>query len=148
MGDGQAIPEKLGIEEGMTVVVLQEPNWFTYDLGDLPEGVTVHRDSFEQPADVFLIFSASPNEAERGLQRVLTVLPAHGVVWMMWERDAPETLHDQVDEETLRELFADTDLVPDDSSVINETWQGLRFMVAEEKRDDWEEIRLENPFRE
>jgi hypothetical protein len=140
-GTESDIPEKLGIEPGMTVVVLHEPNWFQYDLGELPDGVTVHRDSFERPADLFLIFAATPDEAERGFQRALTVLPADGAVWVVWERDPPETFYEHVSEQTLRELFGDSGLVPDESSVINETWQGLRFVVAEENRGRWEQVR-------
>lgn len=148
MADGRDIAEKLGIEEGMTVVILHEPNWFEYDLGDLPDDVTVHRGSLEQPADLFLIFAATTDEAQRGFQRVLTVLPADGVVWMLWERDPPKTIYDKVNEQVLREVFADIGLVADGSSVINETWAGLRFVVAEEKRDDWEEVRSGDPFKE
>lgn len=147
-GSESRIPEKLGIQPGMTVVVLHEPNWFQYDMGRLPDDVTVHRDSFEQPADLFLIFAATPDEAERGFQRALTVLPADGVVWVVWERDPPETIHEAVDEQVLREVFRDTGLVPDESSVINETWQGLRFVVAEENRHGWEELRPRPPVKE
>lgn len=148
MADGQSITEKLGIEEGMTVVILHEPNWFEYDLGDLPDGVTVHRDSFEQSADLFLIFAATLDEAERGFQRALTVLPADGVVWMLWERDPPKTIYDRVNEEDLREAFAGNGLVADGSTVINQTWEGLRFVVAKENRDDWQEVSPGNPFKE
>lgn len=135
------IPEKLGIQPGMTVVVLHEPNWFDYDLGELPDDVIVHRDSFEQLADLFLIFAASLDEAERGVQRALTVLPADGIVWMVWESNPPETIYEQLDEQVLRELLRDAGLVSDESSVINDTWQGLRFVVAEENRGRWEEMR-------
>lgn len=140
-GTNYDIPETLGIEPGMTVVILHEPNWFHYELGDLPEGVTVHRDAAEQPADIFLIFAASSDEAERGIQRALTVLPAEGVVWVLWERDPPETIYEQLNERILRDLFQDTGLVPDESRVINDTWQALRFVVAEEHRGRWEEMR-------
>lgn len=138
---GGEVSEKLGIEPGMTVVVLHEPSWFHYDLGELPEGVTVHQDSFEQAADLFLIFAATTDEAERGFQRALTVLPADGVVWMVWERDPPETIYDQVDEKVLKDLFRETGLVADEITVINDTWEGLRFVVAEENRERWEEMR-------
>ncbi|MBW3666859.1 MAG: hypothetical protein KY394_04610 [Actinobacteria bacterium] len=143
----RGIAEKLGIEPGMTVVILHEPNYFRYELGDLPDRVTVHRDSFEQPADLFLIFAARPAEAERGLQRVLTVLPPNGAVWIAWERDPPNG-PGELDEDVLRDLFEDTGMVDDRSGVINDTWQGLRFVVAEENRDDWEKVRPESPLRE
>lgn len=134
------IREKLGIESGMTVVILHEPNWFHYNLGDLPQGVTIHRDADEQPADLFLIFAASPDEAQRGLERALTVLPPHGAIWVAWERHPPDD-PGKLDEDVIRDLFEDTGMVDDRSSVINDTWQGLRFVVAEENRDRWEEMR-------
>jgi hypothetical protein len=148
MADGadRDLSEKLGIERGMTVGILNAPNYFDYDLGDLPEDVTVHRDAGEQSADLFLIFAARPDEAERGLQRALTVLPPDGAVWIVWERDPPGP--NELDEEVLRDLFDDTGMVDDKACVINDTWQGLRFVVAEENRDDWEGIRPEPPVRD
>ena len=141
------LSEKLGIEGGMTVGILNAPNYFDYDLGELPEGVTVHRDASEQAADLFLIFAARADEAERGLQRALTVLPPDGAVWIVWERNPPET-GNGLDEEILRDLFDGTGLIDDKACVIDDTWQGLRFVIAEESRDDWEGIRPEPPVRE
>lgn len=146
-GTNSGITETLGIEPGMTVVILHEPNWFHYDLGDLPEGVTVHRDSDEQLADLFVVFAASLAEAERGIQRVLTVLPPHGALWIVWERDPPDD-GDGLDEEMLKELLADSGMVDDKATVIDDTWQGLRFLVAEENRELWEEIRQGPPVKE
>ncbi len=70
--------QKLGIEEGMTVSILNSPNYFHIDLGDLPDDVEVHRDADDESADLFLIFSSRSAEAERGLHRAMTLLPADG----------------------------------------------------------------------
>ena len=128
----------------MVVAILNAPNHFDFDLGGLPEDVTVHQDSFEQPADLFLIFAARTDEAQRGVERALTLLPPNGTVWLAWESD-PAKVEEPLDEEILAELFADTGLVSDGARVINDTWEGVRFVVAEENRDDWEDI---SPSRE
>ena len=141
------VSETLGIEPGMTVVILNAPNYFDYDLGKLPEDVTVHRDAFEQPADLFLIFAARPDEAERGFQRALTVLPPDGAIWIAWERDPPDD-GNGLDEEVVRDLFEGTGLTDDKASMINDTWRGVRFVVAEENRGEWEKMRAEPPVRE
>ncbi|MGH8946397.1 MAG: hypothetical protein ACRDVL_09615 [Acidimicrobiia bacterium] len=137
----------LGIEPGMTVCILNMPNHFDFHLGDLPDEVTVLDDSTEQPADLFLIFAARPDEAERGFQRALTVLPRDGAVWIAWERDAPND-GNGLDEEIIRDLFHGTGLIDDKASMINDTWRGMRFVVAEENRGDWEEMRAQPPVRE
>lgn len=124
----------------MTVAVLNSPNHFDYDFGDLPDDVVVHRDSFEQAADMFLIFAARTDEAQRGMQRALTVLPPVGKVWLVWEKDPPR-VEERLDAEVLAELFADSGMVPDGEATINDIWQGARFVVAEENRTEWEQIR-------
>jgi hypothetical protein len=68
-------------------------------------------------------------------------------MWIVWERDPPDD-GDGLDEEMLKELLADSGMVDDKATVIDDTWQGLRFLVAEENRELWEEIRQGPPVKE
>ena len=135
---GTPLPEKLGIKEGMTVGVLNAPNYFDFDLGDMPDDVEVHRT--EMPADIFLIFADSAAEAERGFTRAMTYIPADGAIWVAWPKQSSEVDTD-IKEDTLRDLFLDTGMVDNKVCAIDDTWSGLRFVVRKENRDDWEELR-------
>lgn len=138
---GTPLPKKLGIKQGTTVGVLNAPNHFDFDLGDLPEDVTVHRT--EEPADVFLIFAASAAEAERGFNRAMTMLPPDGAIWIAWPKQASGVDTD-IKEGTLRDLFLGTGMVDNKVCAIDDTWSGLRFVVRKENRGEWERVRHPN----
>lgn len=126
------LPKKLGIEEGMTVGVLNAPNHF--DLGDLPDEVEVHRT--EAPADLYLIFAARAAEAERGFHRATTMLPPDGAIWIAWPKRSSGEDTD-LSEDTLRDLFLPTGMVDNKVCAIDDTWSGLRFVVRKENRAGW-----------
>lgn len=127
---------KLGISEGMTVSILNAPNYFHLDLGDLPEDVEVRSDADNTPADLFLIFAARAAEAERGFVRAASYLPADGAIWIAWPKKSSGEKTD-ISEDTLRDLFLPTGMVDNKVCSIDETWSGLRFVVRKENRDDW-----------
>lgn len=128
--------QKLGIEEGMAVGILNAPNYFDIDLGDLPDGVEVHRDADDAPADLYLIFADRSDEAQRGFERAITQLPADGAIWFAWPKKSSDRDSD-ITEDTLRDLFLPSGMVDNKVCSIDETWSGLRFVVRKENRDDW-----------
>lgn len=130
------LPKKLGIQAGMTVAILNAPNYFELDLGDLPDDVEVLRDADAGPADIFLIFTARAAEAERGFERAVTQLPPDGAIWFAWPKKSSGQETD-LTENTLRDLFLPTGMVDNKVCAIDDTWSGLRFVVRKENRGDW-----------
>lgn len=130
------IVQKLGIDQGMTVSILNAPNYFHFDLGDLPDDVEVRRDADNKPADLFLIFSSRSAEAERGFHRAMTLLPADGAIWVAWPKKSSGHQTD-INEDTLKDVFGPKGMVDDEACSIDETWSAVRFVVREENRDDW-----------
>jgi hypothetical protein len=131
---GTPLPAKLGIKEGMTVGILNLPNYYEFDLGDLPPGVEVHRT--ELPADIYIIFADRSDEAERGFQRAITYVPPNGAIWVFWPKKSSGVDTD-LTEQTLRDLFLPTGMVDNKVIAVDETWSGLRFVVRKENRDSW-----------
>jgi hypothetical protein len=130
------LPKKLGIESGMTVGIINAPNDVAFDLGDLPDGVEVVRDSEDAAADVYLIFADRAAEAERAFIRAMSLLPPDGSIWIAWPKKSSGEETDIV-EDTLRDLFLPTGMVDNKVCAIDETWSGLRFVVRKENRADW-----------
>ncbi len=133
---GTPLPKKLGIEEGMTVAIFNAPNYFNFDLGDLPEDVTVTRDAEDATADVYLIFADLAAEAERGFHRAMTLLPPKGAIWIAWPKKA-SGIDTDITEDALRDLFLPTGMVDNKVCAIDDTWSGLRFVVRKENRANW-----------
>jgi hypothetical protein len=121
----------------MTVGLLNAPNHFAFDLGDLPDDVEVVKDSDDAAADVYLIFAERAAEAERAFIRATSLLPPDGSIWIAWPKKSSGQETDIV-EDTLRDLFLPTGMVDNKVCAIDETWSGLRFVVRKENRDSWE----------
>lgn len=133
---GKPLVEKLGIKEGMSVSIFNAPNYFEFDLGDLPDDVEVFRDADDAPSDLYLIFADRSDEAERGFERAITHLPPDGAIWFAWPKKSSDRESD-LTEDTLRELFLPSGMVDNKVCAIDETWSGLRFVVRKENRAHW-----------
>jgi hypothetical protein len=128
------LSEKLGIKSGKTVGILNLPNYYDFDLGNLPPDVEVHRGDF--PADLYIVFAERSDEAERGFQDAITNLPADGAIWLFWPKKSSGVETD-LTEQTLRDLFLPTGMVDNKVIAVDETWSGLRFVVRKENRPNW-----------
>lgn len=124
------LAEILGIEPGMDVSVFNSPNFFELELGDLPDGVEVHRDAQDAPSDLFLIFADRSDEAERGFERAVTNMARDGVIWFAWPKEPSDRISD-LDERALKDLFEPHGMTSERSTSIDDEWNGLRFVVAE-----------------
>lgn len=131
---GKPLAQKLGITEGKKVGILNMPNYFDIDLGDLPPDVAVHRT--ELPADIFIVFAERSDEAERGFERAITYLPPDGAIWVFWPKKSSGVETD-LTEQALRDLFLPTGMVDNKVIAVDDTWSGLRFVVRKENRKDW-----------
>jgi hypothetical protein len=131
---GTPLPQKLGIKEGKTVGILNLPNYYNFDLGELPPDVEVHRS--ELPADIFIVFADRADEAERGFQRAITYVPPDGAIWVFWPKKSSGVETD-LTEQTLRDLFLPSGMVDNKVIAVDETWSGLRFVVRKENRAGW-----------
>jgi hypothetical protein len=133
---GTPLPQRLGIKEGKTVGILNLPNYYNFDLGELPPDVEVHRS--ELPADIFIVFADRADEAERGFQRAITYVPPDGAIWVFWPKKSSGVETD-LTEQTLRDLFLPSGMVDNKVIAVDETWSGLRFVVRKENRAGWGE---------
>ena len=66
---GTPLPKKLGIKANSVVALVGAPEGFEETLGDLPEGVVVHRSTDERP-DVTLWFATSRGEVDRRIEEM------------------------------------------------------------------------------
>ena len=131
---GKPLAQKLGITEGKTVGILNMPNYFDIDLGDLPPDVVVHRT--ELPADIFIVWADRSDEAQRGFERAITYLPSDGAIWVFWPKKSSGVETD-LTEQALRDLFLPSGMVDNKAIAVDDTWSGLRFVVRKEKREAW-----------
>lgn len=134
---GTPLLQKLGIKEHMTVACYGAPDSFPRALGSLPAGVHLHHDA--TPADIYMVFATTREDAERRFSKAIAHVPTYGAIWVAWPKKGSGVETD-LTENVIREMFLPTGMVDNKVAAIDDTWSGLRFVVRNENRPSWRQL--------
>ncbi|HVS02339.1 MAG TPA: DUF3052 domain-containing protein [Thermoanaerobaculia bacterium] len=129
---GRPLTAKLGIEPGMSVVVLDPPAGYMATLGPLPAGAEVRRAAGQGEAFIQL-FTRSRQQLGERLARLRPALAAAGMLWVSWPKRASGVATD-VTEDVVRALALANGLVDVKVCAIDETWSGLKLVIPVKDR--------------
>ncbi|HEV8192338.1 MAG TPA: hypothetical protein VGP82_12795 [Ktedonobacterales bacterium] len=119
------LAQKLRIQAGNRVLVLQAPEGFAAALAPLPEGV--HLETAPQGSyDVVHLFVRDSTELERHLKTAIGAVRTGGVLWIAWPKKSARVTTDLA-RDTLWALVQPAGWGPVASVAIDDTWSGLRF---------------------
>ena len=134
MARGSALAKKLVIREGSDVLLLQAPEGFEMHLGDLPEGVKVHRlPANSSTWDVVLFFTTESTELEKQFKRLSKTIRQNGAVWIAWPKKVSGVPTD-LNGNRVREIGLEGGLVDTKVCTIDSVWSGLRFVIKLQDR--------------
>jgi hypothetical protein len=122
---GTALPRKLGIRAGATVLLSGAPAGF--DLGPLPGPVTVHRRRSRQRYHVVLAFCPDLASLQTGLAGWKGLLGPAGSLWVAWPKRASGVSTD-LGEQAVRELGLAAGLVDVKVCAVDGVWSGLKLV--------------------
>jgi hypothetical protein len=129
---GTPLHRKLGLTEGMAVVVLGcpadlpellEPVWGALEVGDRLDG----------HADAVLIFTSSAAELRERTPELKQAIAPAGMVWVGWPKRASRIPTD-ITEDVIRDIVLPTGLVDVKVCAIDERWSGLKLVIRRELR--------------
>ena len=123
---GKDVWEKLGIREGMSVVVLGAPADYATVLGGLPDRVTV-LGGLDHPAPFIHFFAEDRRALERGFPLLKRMLRPDGALWISWPKRLSGMKTDLTDS-VVREIGLSSGLVDVKVCSVSETWSGLKFV--------------------
>ena len=125
---GTPLPKKLGIKAGAQVLLDSAPDGFEVDtLGELPDGVVVHRRAGKAAYDVVVAFRADATTYRRHLDRDIARITTDGRLWVAWPKKASGVATDMSDHVVRSEGLA-AGVVDTKVCAIDETWSGLMFV--------------------
>lgn len=128
---GTPLPKKLGIVEGTTVAIVNDPGHASELLEPLPPGVRVVRTA--KQADVVLFFTTTRRELEKRMPTLGKAIHPDRSLWVAWPKRSSGVATD-ITEDTLREVALPLGLVDNKVCAIDETWSGLRLVWRRELR--------------
>ena len=122
---GTPLPRKLGIDAGHTVLLSGAPAGF--DLGELPDRVTVHRRRSSKRYDVVLGFCPDLASLQGGFGPWKALLGPAGALWVAWPKRSSGVPTD-LTEDVVREHALAGGLVDVKVCAVDATWSGLKLV--------------------
>jgi hypothetical protein len=129
---GTPLIKKLGIQPGMTVLVINKPAHYEKLLGKLPDNAHLVERQSDHCAFVHL-FTTRRVELASELTRWQARLADTGTLWVSWPKKSAGVSTD-VTENVIREVALPLGFVDTKVCAVDETWSGLKLMVRRENR--------------
>ncbi|MFD0675915.1 MULTISPECIES: hypothetical protein [unclassified Paenibacillus] len=123
---GTPLIKKLGIKEGCTICVVNEPNNYWELLGTLPSTIEKVEQTEEQ-IDFIHIFVKSKSEYEKHLE-IKSQMKQNGMLWISWPKKSSKIPTD-INEDVIRNTALNNELVDVKVCAVDETWSALKLVI-------------------
>ena len=128
---GTPLPRKLGIGEGATFALVDEPEGASALLEPLPAGA--RRTPEPAQADVVVAFATVRDTLARHVDELAPAVFPDRTLWVAWPKRASKVPTD-ITEDVVREVALPLGLVDVKVAAIDETWSGLKLVWRREHR--------------
>jgi hypothetical protein len=123
---GTPLAKKLGIADGMRVLVVNAPEEFRAWLEPIPEGVEFVRDRGRGGFPIVWVFTTARKELMQRLPLLLGSLADRGHLWVSWPKKSSGISGD-MSEDAIRDSALTMGLVDTKVCSVNAIWSGLRL---------------------
>ena len=129
---GTPLVKKLGIKDGSRVALVNAPENFQTELGELPDNVKFMK-STTKSLDIILFFVLSERILARDFAKLAARLTSNGMIWIAWPKKSSGVTTDLTFERVQR-IGLDDGLVDVKICAIDDTWSGLKFVYRVKDR--------------
>lgn len=123
---GTPLAKKLGIKEGYTVVLANEPKHYLLLFEDMPE-VNYIENPQKETVDFIHLFCVSKTDFEKQSLVLKPLLKMTGIFWISWPKGASK-IETDLNRDYIREYLLDNGLVDVKVCAVDADWSGLKFM--------------------
>ena len=123
---GTPLVKKLGIKEGSRVALVNAPENFETELGELPDNVKFMKPT-TRSLDLILFFVLSERVLAKDFAKLAARLTSNGMIWIAWPKKSSGVTTDLTFEPVQR-IGLDAGLVDVKICAIDDTWSGLKFV--------------------
>jgi hypothetical protein len=120
------LSEKLGIKEGMEIVVVNAPKKYIDIVEKLPKDVSILLEP-KQTSKFIHAFATKKLELETSLPRLARKLSPDGSLWVSWPKRS-SGVGAELNEKIVRDVGLKNGLVDVKVVAIDEPWSGLKFV--------------------
>jgi hypothetical protein len=124
---GTPLPKKLGLKEGSRIALINAPQDFAGELGELPDNAQIVT-RVTKPIDIALLFVLTERALLRDFHKLAKKLASNGMIWVAWPKKASGVATD-LSEQRVRSIGLDGGLVDVKICAIDDVWSGLKFVI-------------------
>ncbi len=128
---GTPLAKKLGIKDGYTILLVNEPKHYLDLFIDFPEVEEAQPDS--QEIDFIHLFTLDFGTLKEHFNTSKERLAKNGTLWVSWPKKASKITTD-LDGNIVRNYGLENGLVDVKVCAVDETWSGLKFMYRVKDR--------------
>jgi hypothetical protein len=123
---GTPLAKKLGIKEGSRIALVNAPQDFESELGELPDNVQFIKRPTKS-LDIILLFVLTERALVRDFAKLAATLVSNGMIWIAWPKKSSGVKTD-LSFENVQRIGLDAGLVDVKICAVDETWSGLKFV--------------------
>lgn len=117
---------KLDIRGGLSVKFINEPNYYSNILGQIPADVKIFK-RLTQPVDWIHLFTKSRKELMVEFPALKKYVMPNGTLWISWPKKSSNLVTD-LTKEIIREIGINNNFVNSDECEIDDNWNGMKFI--------------------
>ncbi len=119
--------QKLAIKRNAHFVLLNAPEGYLAFLGQLPEGVAVHRDLIPE-ADIIQFFTTQKSDLEERLPVLKSALKPKGILWITYPKGTSGVPSD-LSREVIWQMGEPLHLRAVGMVAVDAVWSAFRFKI-------------------
>lgn len=124
---GTPLAKKLGIKEGFTIKLVNEPEYYFKLFDDLPAGLKKSADR-KSKKDFIHYFTKSAAQLNTEIKQLRHEMEENGMLWISWPKKSAK-LETDLNENIVRDTGLRNGLVDIKVCAVDETWSGLKFVI-------------------
>ncbi|WP_020109599.1 DUF3052 family protein [Nocardia sp. 348MFTsu5.1] len=125
---GSSQARKLGLKDGLQVLVLGRPGGWDFD-----NPPPIHLVSRAETADIVVAFHSAPAEFLEQIDELGTIVFPAGMIWILWPRKSAGHVSD-MNENLIRDAALERGLVDVKVAAVDNDWSGLKLVWRKELR--------------
>ncbi len=131
---GTPLAKKLGIKEGYTILLINQPQHYKSLFTDFPLNTKEVKRPQVESVDFAHVFCTTENDLKTYLPKLKPALKKDGMVWVSWPKGSSE-IKTTINRETVRDyVLSEIGLVDIKVAAIDADWSGLKFVYRKEDR--------------
>ena len=129
---GTPLAKKLGIKEGFTARIVNEPDYYFDLFTDMPEKVSFITDKKTKKQFIHY-FTKESKDLVKNIVALKNEIVQDGMIWISWPKKAAK-IETDVTEDVIRNLALANGLVDIKVCAVDEIWSGLKLVIPVKDR--------------